>query len=54
MRAAARRFGILVALNPRRTDLMTAAAAAAHGLPLLTRNADGFEGLGQGVEIIAA
>ena len=54
MRAAARRFGILVALNPRRTDRMTAAAVAAHGLPLFTRNADGFEVVEQGAEIIAA
>lgn len=59
-REAARRFGTLVALTvkanrnprPRRTDLMIAATAAAHGLPLFTRNAGDFKGLEQGVEII--
>ncbi len=59
-REAARRFGTLVALTvkanrnprPRRMDLMIAATAAAHGLPLFTRNADDFKGLEQGVEII--
>ena len=57
-REAARRCGTLVALtvranrSPRRTDLMIAATAAAHGLPLLTRSADDFKGLEQGVEII--
>jgi len=60
-REAARRFGTLVALTikanrdprPRRMDLMIAATAAAHGLPLYTRNADDFKGLEQGVTIIA-
>ena len=60
-REAARRFGTLVALTvkanrnprPRRMDLMIAATAAAHGLPLFTRNADDFKGLEQGVEIIS-
>ena len=59
-REAARRFGTLVALTvkanrnprPRRMDLMIAATAAAHGLPLFTRNVDDFKGLEQGVEII--
>ncbi|QMU79923.1 type II toxin-antitoxin system VapC family toxin [Streptacidiphilus sp. PB12-B1b] len=59
-REAARRFGTLVALTvkanrnprPRRMDLMIAATAAAHGLPLFTRNGDDFKGLEQGVEII--
>lgn len=60
-REAARRFGTLVALTvkanrnprPRRMDLLIAATAAAHGLPLFTRNADDFKGLEQGVEIIS-
>ena len=60
-REAARRFGTLVALTvkanrnprPRRMDLMIAATAAAHGLPLFTRNFDDFKGLEQGVEIIS-
>ncbi|MFJ9844560.1 type II toxin-antitoxin system VapC family toxin [Kitasatospora sp. NPDC101155] len=59
-REAARRFGTLVALTlqakrdprPRRMDLMIAAIAAAHGLPLYTRNGADFAGLEQGVEII--
>ncbi|MFC5662971.1 type II toxin-antitoxin system VapC family toxin [Kitasatospora misakiensis] len=59
-REAARRFGTLVALTlqakrdprPRRMDLMIAATAAAHGLPLFTRNADDFKGLEAGVEIV--
>jgi predicted nucleic acid-binding protein len=59
-REAARRFGTLVALTvkanrnprPRPMDLMIAATAAAHGLPLFTRNADDFKGLEQGVEIV--
>ncbi|MEV7185816.1 type II toxin-antitoxin system VapC family toxin [Kitasatospora sp. NPDC093102] len=60
-REAARRFGTLVALTiqakrdprPRRMDLMIAATAAAHGLPLYTRNADDFIGLERGIEVIA-
>jgi hypothetical protein len=60
-REAARRFGTLVALTvkanrdprPRRMDLMIAATAAAHGLPLYTRNADDFKELEQGVQIVA-
>ncbi|WP_236654413.1 type II toxin-antitoxin system VapC family toxin [Streptacidiphilus anmyonensis] len=60
-REAARRFGTLVALTvkanrnprPRRMDLLIAATASAHGLPLFTRNAGDFKGLEQGVEIIS-
>ncbi|MFJ9775551.1 type II toxin-antitoxin system VapC family toxin [Kitasatospora sp. NPDC101157] len=59
-REAARRFGTLVALTiqaerdprPRRMDLMIAATAAAHGLPLYTRNGADFAGLERGVEVI--
>jgi hypothetical protein len=59
-REAARRYGTLVALTiaasrnprPRRIDLMIAAAAA-HGLPLFTRNPDDFRGLDAAVTIIA-
>lgn len=59
-REAARRFGTLVALTvkadrnprPRRVDLMIAATAAAHDLPLYTRNGDDFEGLEQAVDVI--
>lgn len=60
-REAARRYGTLVALtiaasrnpHPRRIDLMIAATAAAHGLPLFTRNPDDFRGLDAAVTIIA-
>ncbi|WP_326797135.1 type II toxin-antitoxin system VapC family toxin [Streptomyces sp. NBC_01808] len=59
-REAARRFGTLVALTvkanrnprPRRMDLMIAATAAAHGLPLYTRNGDDFQGLEEAVDVI--
>ncbi len=60
-REAARRYGTLVALTiaanrdprPRRIDLMIAATAAAHQLPLYTRNPDDFKGLTNTVTIIA-
>lgn len=60
-REAARRYGTLVARTiaasrdprPRRIDLMIAATAAAHGLPLFTRNPDDFRGLDAAVAIIA-
>lgn len=58
---AARRYGALVAIvvaqgraaRPRRVDLMIAASAAAHGLPLYTRNPRAFAGLEGEVEIVA-
>jgi toxin FitB len=57
---AAARYGTLVALTiaadrspkPRRTDLMIAAIASAHGLPLYTRNAKDLVGLGDMLEIV--
>jgi toxin FitB len=57
---AARRYGSLVALalasgrsvRPRRIDLMIAATAAAHDLPLYTRNVADFEGLQGAVAIV--
>jgi predicted nucleic acid-binding protein len=57
---AAARYGTLVALTiaanrspePRRMDLMIAAIASAHGLPLYTRNAKDLVGLGDLLEII--
>lgn len=60
-REASRRFGTLVALTiranrdprPRRMDLMIAATAAAHDLPLYTRNPADFQSLEQGVQIVA-
>ncbi|WP_208719962.1 type II toxin-antitoxin system VapC family toxin [Amycolatopsis circi] len=58
---AAARYGTLVALvlaakrdpRPRRMDLMIAAIASSRDLPLYTRNADDFKGLGNMVEVIA-
>lgn len=58
----ARRYGSLVALvlaagrrpRPRRIDLMIAATAANHDLPLFTRNPDDFAGLGSAVLVIPA
>ena len=60
-REGARRYGTFVALTiganrdprPRRIDLMIAATAAAHGLPLYTRNPDDFRGLDSAVTVIA-
>ncbi|WP_420035004.1 type II toxin-antitoxin system VapC family toxin [Streptomyces sp. cg28] len=59
--AAAARYGTLVALTlgvgrdprPRRLDLMIAAIASTHGLPLYTRNAGGFKGLEDRVTVVA-
>ena len=58
---AAARYGTLVALTlavgrdprPRRLDLMIAAIASTHGLPLYTRNAGDFKGLEDRVTVIA-
>jgi len=58
---AAARYGSLVALTlaanrdprPRTLDLMIAAIASCHGLPLFTRNAKDFVGLGSLVEVVA-
>ncbi|UJW31472.1 type II toxin-antitoxin system VapC family toxin [Saccharothrix sp. AJ9571] len=58
---AAARYGTLVALvlsakrdpRPRRMDLMIAAIASSRQLPLYTRNADDFKGLGNMVEVVA-
>ncbi|MEV7549967.1 type II toxin-antitoxin system VapC family toxin [Amycolatopsis sp. NPDC089917] len=57
---AAARYGTLVALvlaanrdpKPRRMDLMIAAIASSRALPLYTRNADDFKGLGGMVEVV--
>lgn len=58
---AAARYGTLVALTieakrdprPRRMDLMIAATASAHDLPLFTRNINDFVGLEAMVTVIA-
>ncbi|WP_433891277.1 type II toxin-antitoxin system VapC family toxin [Streptomyces sp. CA-111067] len=58
---AAARYGTLVALaiaagrdpRPRRMDLMIAAIASVQGLPLYTRNADDFKGLGGSLTVVA-
>lgn len=60
-REAARRYGTLVALTvranqdprPRRVDLMIAATAAAHDLPLYTRDPAHFVGLEAAVRVVA-
>ncbi|RZQ61553.1 type II toxin-antitoxin system VapC family toxin [Amycolatopsis suaedae] len=57
---AAKLYGVLCALvrqigrdpRPRRMDLQIAATAAAHSLPLVTRNGKDFAGLERLVEII--
>jgi predicted nucleic acid-binding protein len=57
---AAARYGTLVALTiaanrnpkPRRMDLMIAAIASAHGLPLYTRNSKDLVGLATMLEIV--
>ena len=58
--SAAARYGTLVALTvevnrdpkPRRMDLMIAAIASAHGLPLYTRNAKDLVGLADMLHIV--
>ncbi|MZE81823.1 type II toxin-antitoxin system VapC family toxin [Streptomyces xinghaiensis] len=58
---AAARYGTLVSLTlaanrnprPRRLDLMIAAIASVHGLPLFTRNPDDFKGLDSAVTVVA-
>ncbi|MFI1461095.1 type II toxin-antitoxin system VapC family toxin [Nocardia carnea] len=58
--AAVARFGSLVALTmaanrnprPRRMDLLIAATASAHNLPLYTRNGSDFRGLESMVDIV--
>lgn len=59
--ACARKYGSLVALvraigrqpKPRRVDLMIAATAASHDLPLFTRNPDDFAGIDSAVLVVA-
>lgn len=58
---AARAFGLIFAAAPRAgrrsrrrvVDLMIASVAVANDLPLYTRNADDFRGLGKLVKIVA-
>ena len=58
---AARRYGALVGLvvaagrqvRPRRVDLMIAAIASSHGLPLYTRNPQDLEGLEGLLDVVA-
>src|SRR5699024_8403531 len=56
---AAARYGTLVALtlaanrSPKPLDLMIAAVASVHGLPLYTRNADDFVGLDSAVRVVS-
>jgi toxin FitB len=58
---AAARYGTLVALTmsigrdarPRRLDLMIAAIASTRGIPLYTRNAEDFKGLGNALTVVA-
>jgi toxin FitB len=57
----ARAYGNMVALvvaagrnpRPRKFDLMIAATAAAHNLPLYTRNVDDFKGLESQLTVVA-
>ena len=57
---AAARYGTLVALTvaasrdpkPRRIDLMIAAIASAHGLPLYTRNSKDLVGLADMLQVV--
>ena len=39
--------------RPRRMDLQIAATAAAHAIPLITRDADGFTGLERLLDVVA-
>jgi predicted nucleic acid-binding protein len=58
--SAAARYGTLVALTleanrnprPRRLDLMIAAIASAHGLPLYTRNGRDLAGLADVLQVV--